>query len=316
MTTGLSSIALQPGEQSGIRAICFHGFGGSLFGIQIVNLFLTLITLGVYSFWGRVRVRKYMMSQTEFEGDRFAYHGTGKELLIGWLKAVVILAIPTVALIWFSAGAFVYLVFASFMPVAVVNARRYRLSRTSWRGIRFSFRGPVLEFYMVSIRGWLLSLVTLGVAYPVWQNWRQTFLVSHSYYGNKRFAYDGSGQAMIWTFIFHVLLSIPTFGICWLWYWAKWQRYYWAHTTFGGARFRSSVTGGSLLTLSLVNVFLLLCTLGIAWSWVLVRNARYFTTHLCLEGPLDTAAILQEAQTASATGDILSGFFDLDFDIG
>jgi len=74
--------------------IHFHGRGGSLFGIQIVNLFLSLITLGVYSFWGRVKVRNYMMSQTEFAGDRCAYHGTGRELFIGWLKAMAIFGIP------------------------------------------------------------------------------------------------------------------------------------------------------------------------------------------------------------------------------
>lgn len=316
MTTRLNSTAVQSAEPSSTRSIRFHGWGGSLFGIQIVNLFLSLITLGVYSFWGRVRIRKYMMSQTEFEGDRFAYHGTGKELLIGWVKAVVILAIPIVALVFFSAGAFVFLVFAAFMPIAIVNARRYRFSRTSWRGIRFSFRGGVLEFYKISIKGWLLTVLTLGIGYPIWQNWRQEFLVSHSYYGNKTFAYDGNGKACVWPFILHLVLSIPTFGICWVWYWARMQRYYWDHTTFSAARFRSSVTGGGVLKLLLVNLCLLVFTLGIAWSWVLVRNARYFTTHLCLEGALDTATILQEAQPASATGDILSGFFDLDFDLG
>ena len=316
MTTGLNSTAVQSAEPSSTRSVRFHGLGGSLFGIQIVNLFLSLITVGIYSFWGRVRIRKYMMSQTEFEGDRFAYHGTGKELLIGWLKAVILLAIPIIALVFFSAGAFVFLVFAAFMPIAIVNARRYRFSRTSWRGIRFSFRGRILQFYKISIKGWLLTVLTLGIAYPIWQNWRQGFLVSHSYYGNTKFAFDGEGKDCIWTFILHLLLSIPTFGICWLWYWARMQRYYWAHTTFNDAHFRSSVTGGGILKLLLVNLCLLVFTLGIAWSWVLVRNARYFTTHLCLEGTLDTATILQEAQPASATGDILSGFFDLDFDLG
>jgi uncharacterized membrane protein YjgN (DUF898 family) len=316
MTTGLHLTAFLSTEPSSTRSIRFHGSGGSLFGIQIVNLFLSLITLGIYSFWGRVRVRKYVMSQTEFDGDRFAYHGTGKELLIGWLKAVVLLAIPIIALVCFSAGAFVFLVFAAFMPIAIVNARRYRFSRTSWRGIRFSFRGGVFEFYKVSIKGWLLTVVTLGIAYPIWQNWRQNFLVSHSYYGNKNFSYDGNGKDCIWPFALHLLLSIPTFGICWLWYWARMQRYYWDHTTFNDARFRSSVTGGGVLKLLLVNLCFLIFTLGIAWSWVMVRNARYFTTHLGLEGALDTETIVQEAQPASATGDILSGFFDLDFDLG
>lgn len=65
-----------------------------------------------------------------------------------------------------------------------------------------------------------------------------------------------------------------------------------------------------------VNLLLLLVTLGLAWSWVQVRNARYYAAHLTLDGALDLAAVLQDAQTASATGEALSGFFDLDFDLG
>src|SRR3970040_1427298 len=78
----------------GIRQLSFHGSGGSLFGIHIVNVLLTLITLGIYYFWGKVRVRSYLLSQSEFEGDRFSYHGTGKELLIGWLKAMLVFGVP------------------------------------------------------------------------------------------------------------------------------------------------------------------------------------------------------------------------------
>ncbi len=67
----------------GVRGPSFHGEGGALFGIYIVNLLLTIVTLGVFYFWGKTRVRRYMYSQAAFGGDRFTYHGTGMELLIG-----------------------------------------------------------------------------------------------------------------------------------------------------------------------------------------------------------------------------------------
>jgi len=122
----------------------FRGDGSTLFGIYIVNLLLTLLTVGIYYFWGKVKVRQYLYGQTEFEGDRCGYHGTGKELLIGWLKAFVILgllvgfyfAIQAVApgaaeLLSNLLSVFFYMV---LIPVAIVGSRRYRLSRTSWRG--------------------------------------------------------------------------------------------------------------------------------------------------------------------------------------
>src|ERR1051326_2924576 len=124
------------------RRPTFHGRGGTLFGIHIVNVCLTLATVGVYTFWGKVRVRRYLLSQSDIDGDRFAYHGTGRELLLGFVKAALVRDA------WAAAGARIVssIVFAIFVPVALVGARRYRLSRTSWRGIRFSFDGRAREY--------------------------------------------------------------------------------------------------------------------------------------------------------------------------
>jgi uncharacterized membrane protein YjgN (DUF898 family) len=77
-----------------IYPLSFQGNGGTLFGIQIVNLLLIIVTLGIYYFWAKTRVRVYTWSQVDFNGDRFSYHGTAKEVLIGWLKALVIFGIP------------------------------------------------------------------------------------------------------------------------------------------------------------------------------------------------------------------------------
>ena len=308
--------------------IDFHGRGGSLFGIQIVNLFLSLITLGVYSFWGRVKVRNYLMSQTEFAGDRFAYHGNGRELFIGWLKAMALFGIPIFVLgvlqiivgmdsALFSILQFViYILVGFFIPVAMVNARRYRLSRVSWRGIRFSFRGGVRDFITIYIKGWLLTLVSLGLYYPYWQNRRQSFMVSHSYFGNQQFAFDGHGRDLFWSFVLHIVLTLPSLFLCWTWYAAQVQRYYAEHTSFQAARFRSTVTGGGVFALWLGNAVLFVLTLGLAWSWITVRNARYYVDHLALAGALDVASVMQEAQPATATGEGLAGFLELDFDLG
>ena len=84
-----------PAPPSGLaRRPTFHGTGGTLFGIHIVNTLLTIVTLGVYYFWAKTRLRRYLFSQTEIEGDRFAYHGTGRELLLGTLKAVLVFGVP------------------------------------------------------------------------------------------------------------------------------------------------------------------------------------------------------------------------------
>ena len=125
-----------PSPQAGqAHRMSFHGTGGSLFGIHIVNLFLTVVTLGFYYFWGKVKVRSYLLSQTELEGDRFAYHGTGKELLCGFLKAVLLVGLPLMVLkvimgllatspiIETIVGFLSSVLIMAFLPVAIVGAR-------------------------------------------------------------------------------------------------------------------------------------------------------------------------------------------------
>jgi len=315
------------GESQGLS---FFGSGGSLFGIYVVNVFLTIITFGIYSFWGRVEVRRYLMSQTEFVGERLAYHGTGKELLLGFLKAMVVFGTPIALLsavrdvldvgeiIKMAAALVVYLFILFLIPFVTVAARRYRMSRTSWRGIRFSFRGHVWDFFKIFVGGSLLSAVTLGLYYPFFATNKYSYLTSHSYFGNQSFQFDGSGADLFGSYLLALLLTIPTLGLYWFWFMAKKQRHFVDHTSFATTRLESTVTGGALLLLSLGNWLLLIVTLGLGWAWVVVRNLRFAYKYIALRGPLDVEGIVQEAKLAPATGEELAGFFDLDsgFDIG
>jgi uncharacterized membrane protein YjgN (DUF898 family) len=315
-------------DQGEVRQLFFHGSGGSLFGIHIVNMFLTVVTLGIYYFWAKVRVRKYLSSESEFEGDRFAYHGTGKELLVGFLKAVLVFGVPLVLLgiiqeflvripaLRVVLGLVTYAAVLVLIPFAIVGARRYRLSRTSWREIRFSFRGRALDFIKLFVAGSFLSGITLGLYYPFFDTRRHGFLVSHSYFGNQKFDFDGRGRDLFGSFLVVILLFFPTLGLIWFWYLAKKQRYFWEHTSLATAHFHSTVTGTRLFLLTVGNLLLLVVTLGLGFPWIMVRNVRFAFRYLTLEGPLDLSSIQQEAQAATATGEALAGFLDAGLDLG
>jgi len=308
--------------------LSFHGKGCELFVIYLFNLFLSLVTLGIYYFWGKVKIRNYLFSHTEFWQERFVYHGTGKELLLGFLKALLLFFIPLYALnavpalleagpvIQAIATALTYGIAMVFVPVAMVGARRYRLSRTSWRGIRFSFRGQAWEFIKIFGLGSILSTITLGLYFPFFDANRYHFMVSQSYFGSQKFDFDGRGKDLFRPFLFAILLTLPTLGLYWFWYWAKRQRYYWEHTCCGPARFRSTVTGRALMNLHLANFLIALVTLGLGWPWVLIRKIRFACKYLTLEGLMDLAEIHQDAKQATATGEALSGFLDADFSLG
>jgi len=298
----------------------FHGNGGSLFWIYLRNVLLGIITCGIYAFWGKTRVRQFLYAQTSFDDDRFAYHGTGGELFRGWLKAVgllILLVIVSAAVARFLnpvvGGLLLYAaVFFGLFPIALLGARRYRLSRTSWRGIRFSFRGEVEDFLGVFVPGVLFTILTLGLYFPFFHANVRRFLVNESYFGTVPFRFDGEGRDLFGRHVLAMLLTPFTLGIYWFWYAAFRHRYYWSHTAIDEGRFTSDVTGGGLFQLMLVNMLLLIVTAGIAYPWVHVRTVQYHCDHLALDGPADFAAIRQDAREADSTGEGLAGLFDLD----
>lgn len=321
--------AAQPGpavpfDGDAIHRLRFHGSGGELFGIFVVNVLLTLLTMGVYSFWAKVKTRQYVWGQTEFAGDRFGFHGTGRELLIGWLKAaalfggLVIITRMLLPTFWdhpnadtagqiLLAGGFVLL-----LPLAIIGSMRYRLSRTSWRGVRFGFQGGYRELLGIMLRSFLLTGLTLGLYLPFYQTNLRRFLANHSRFGSTSLTFDGEGWPLLGRYVLTLLLTLPTLGLVWLWYLAFQRRHYWNHTSFAGAHFHCTVTGSGLFGLYAVNLAIIIASLGLAIPWATVRTRRYEMENLVLQGPVDLEHITQQAQAATPTGEELSGFLDVD----
>ncbi len=324
------AIALEPADTAVTHQLTFHGDGANLLAIAIVNLLLTYCTLGIYYFWAKVKIRKYFYSQTELAGARFAFHGTGKEIFFGWLK--VMAAVVTLMAIYlllrfkvpapyglYAATAVLYISFFLLTAIAVVGSLRYRLSRSSYRGIRFSFRGHAKEFMVMYLGGLLLTFITLGFYSAFFDVRVRRFLTSKAWFGNRAFEFEGEGRDLFKPWVISLLLTIPTLGICWIWYAARRQRYFWSRTSYGNLRFRSTLEGQGLLGLVVTNLLMLVFTLGIAYTWVQVRTTKYLYEHMFVNGLIDWAAIEQDARAASAAGEGLAEFMDaglLDVDLG
>lgn len=297
----------------------YMGKGTTLSGIYVKTILLSIFTLGVYNFWGKIKVRKYLYSQSEFLGDKFTFTGTGKELFYGWLRAsavlMIIFGIPRLLAMYVND----YLIYSSLLflpfiaPVALVGTRRYRLSRTFWRGIQFSFRGSLKEGLLLYLKGTLLSIATLGIYTPFFYVTRQAFWRNNTWFGNSSFRYDPNDREIFGTYIKGMLLVLLTFGIYWFWLQAKLARLDWESTSFGNVKFTSTMTGGKLFKLHFTNFLLMVVTLGLAYPWVIGRNMEFAFTHLTIEGTPDVNRVKQSAQTGQATGEGLLNQFDMDF---
>lgn len=295
----------------------FWGSGLALLGTVVINRFLTILTFGVYYFWGRAKVRRYLWDQIELNGDLFVFHGKGGELLLGWLKIRGIL-LPLTLLYLFAtmagksaslfAGVFIFLVMTMLRPFAIVGSRRYLLSRTSWRGIRLSYRGSILRFVGLYYGGILLCLLTLGLYVPFFLNSTYRHLMCRTYFGSLRFHYDGKGRDLFPAYVKAFLLGFVTLGVAWFFFAAERIRYCIGHTSVGNLRLESTVNGGKLFRITISNVLLWLVTLGFATPWIIVRSLRFQFENTVLHGDLDAAlsAVQQQKQRAGAMGDELA----------
>ncbi len=153
----------------------FHGAAGELLALQARNLALAALTLGIYRFWAKTRIRRYLWNHTSFQGDALEYTGSGRELFLGFLIVVVFFAIVGAAhqAILFVAAASApalavamnVLVFPGFVlliGLALYRARRYRLSRTLWRGIRGVQTGSAALYGVKYLGYWVLTIVSAG----------------------------------------------------------------------------------------------------------------------------------------------------------
>lgn len=304
----------------------FWGEGSKLFGIFIVNMLLTLVTLGLYYPWARAATLKYLYQETEFEGSRFTFHGTGKEMFLGFIKAIGIfggLYLVLILFMWIGNPFFSLLGFLIFFtgmslltPIAIHGALRYRMSRTSWRGIHFGYRGKLSELIRICVIGFLLTLVTLGI-YSFWFQMKlRRYIMENIRFGNVQFSFQGNGGDWFGLNLAGYLLTIITLGIYSFWWMKDRLKFIFSHTRIyqgeSTIKIRTSFTGGNYFGLVIVNGILMVITLGLATPWVIIRNIKYIFDNIVLDGAFNPDAIEQtEEDYRDATGDDLMDALDL-----
>ncbi len=166
----------------------FTGNGGEYFRIWIVNLALTIATLGIFSAWAKVRKQRYFHSNTVLDGSAFGYHAEPLKILKGRIIAAALLGAYVLALRVSLAATLVILgLIALITPWLIVKSRAFVSRVTSWRGIRFDFREDYPGAYKTLLGYLLLSVITIGLMFPRFTRERYTFLVSRTSFGDEEF---------------------------------------------------------------------------------------------------------------------------------
>ena len=182
--------------------LAFSDSRRDFFRLIVRGAALELVTVGFYRFWLITDIRRHLWSNTLIDGDGAEYTGRGKELLVGFLFALAILAPFWLVYFLISieverlrafASTPLFLALYVFGQFAIYRARRYRLTRTVWRGVRFWMDGSGWA-YALRAMGWaVLMVLTLGLILP----WREAALerykMQHSHYGDLQGGFDGKG---------------------------------------------------------------------------------------------------------------------------
>jgi uncharacterized membrane protein YjgN (DUF898 family) len=173
------------------QRIFFTGAGGEYFKIWIVNLLLTVITLGVYSAWAKVRRLEYFYRHTRLAGAGFDYHGSPMAILKGRLIAALLFGgYYAAGLVSPEAGFAAFIVLLLVLPFLIVRALRFRLYNTSYRGLRFRFGGGTGEAYRVFLGIGVATLCTLFMLLPFWVQRQRRYVHANSCYGKTPFTFD------------------------------------------------------------------------------------------------------------------------------
>ena len=175
----------------------FTGSASEYFGIWIVNVLLTIATLGIYSAWAKVRKKQYFYGNTLLLGDRFAYHATGRQILRGrlFLLCIAILFLLCIAIVSYIFSQYsliddflTSIIISLLWPYAFNRSRRFNARMSSWRNVHFNWHGTYGSTAWVIVIYPFLVTSTLGLLLPKFMQNLVQHTGKHYSLGSVRFA--------------------------------------------------------------------------------------------------------------------------------
>ncbi len=319
----------------------FTGQAGEFFGIWIVNLLLSIVTLGIYSAWAKVRTNQYFYGHTRIEQQSFRYLATPMQILRGRIIAVVIFALyfvlSSLAPLF---GVLLALAFIFVMPWLIVQSLKFNLRMTSYRNVRLAFHGSYGGAFKYFVLLPFLTVFTLYLALPWALKKMDSYLCSNISYGGKKMQVNtATGSyysaafiafaAAIGIFVLFGILSaigisvfgsdnagpiIGSFGIGFI-------LMYWLAIMVSGAiyqsmirnhlfnnteipqlvRFNSTMQVLPYLLLTASNMLAIIFTLGLAYPWAKIRKAAYMASVTELTIQSAADSLIDEVQQANSS---------------
>ena len=314
----------------------FTGSGGEYFKIWLVNIFLTILTLGIYSAWAKVRKNRYFYGNTRLGDSSFDYLANPVAILKGRLIAFLIFAIYVAVATLLPAAELLFgLVFLGVLPWLVVKSLAFRARNTAFRNIRFDFRGDYGAAARVYILLPILLPFTLGLIYPVIVHGQKDLVVSNSAYGTTGFRFEagagnfyrifgmlfliGAAAIVLLAMLFPVskeagmITALPLYLFFFAFMTCHISNLVYNKSFLEQHSLQSDLKVYDVFMLYLTNTIAIVLTLGLFIPWANVRLARYRAERLqfIAAGDLD-GFVARELEKISGTGEEMGEMFDVD----
>ncbi len=330
----------------------FTGKGWEYFRIWIVNLLLTIVTLGIYSAWAKVRRLQYFYRNTHLAEASFDYHGTPKAILKGRIIAFALL-IAYNASFQFSPvlGLAIGLLLALTMPWLLMRSLQFKLYNSSYRGLRFGFAGKTRGAYQAFLGYPILAAFTLYLAAPLAHQRIKRYQFDNGRFGSSAFKFgatvkgfyllylsalavmvgtvlllpvlamlSGSGtglKSFLTGFMaagpLIVFVIVASLLMVTSMFSAYLQNMVWGSTELGTHRFFSHVSARRLLWVSVTNFIGIVLTFGLFMPFAAIRMARLRVEAMGLTVQGDLSGfIADQQQQTTAAGEEAAEMFDVD----
>lgn len=328
----------KPAETGQLREapLEFTGNGGEYFGIWIVNILLTIVTLGIYSAWATVRNNQYFYGNTRLDNASFQYLADPITILKGRLLALAILVVFVVlSNLYIEASILLGIGFIFAMPWIVIRSLRFQAINSAYRNVRFDFEGKYVEALMALFVWPLLNLFTFMLLTPFVTLKTHRFIANGSRFGTTPFvlnstvgqyySFFGKGILMGLIFglvawiggeLFHAVVGTLIAVVGYIavigYFMAGMTNLYMNSLSLDGHTFSSELQPGRMMWIYISNSFLVMLTAGLFTPWAMVRMARYRAscTAMIVDGDLDHFVAAEDKRT-SALGQELGDAFDV-----
>ncbi len=191
-----------------IHAVEFRGRGAEYFRIWIVNVALTLLTLGIYSAWAKVRTQRYFYGNSYVAGHSFEYHGKAWRILIGRAIALALFALYSLSVVIVPASfALWLLVGAATLPWLANSSLRFNARNTSWRNVRFNFNATYFEAFIAYVV-WSVAALALFPLIPQTRRVHDYFYINHHRFGGRAFTTEFSATRIYVIYLFGFIVIV------------------------------------------------------------------------------------------------------------